>query len=517
MLKSLEDNLETLFETIKLEEVSLELKDTHQSLKVIVETKNPIVQESSFAFFRNFLKAKMLVFGKNVLSKAKNNFWHDLKAIEKESFVFESQDVYSQNQNYISKEKGDILKLVFEPKLIFPRPLKDVYTAIVLYVDYKALGETQNVSFEKIYEHFGAKSLLLQLYDQDFNPKILTKYKPVLSGNNFVPQEEIYQGAYTSLSPRDKFDIQESGFYPNLDPKEVDWVVGSELYQGKTPRVATERFQFLKETSVDIANVSKVFTKEEVLNVTPVKDKYSVDVYPNMLVFSVSKDFLKDELTGNLQKEQIESLSTLQGGVKKIYTPKILEYGKIYYLIVPNHLKNDSFEVILNYSLFSQMNKKPLRDSSLYVPHTSFKTTNAKRDLRITVKRNSFRTSNKKVSFALSKTEAEAVYNPANTEENFFADVLGGLTSQTTRGTSSQTPLDFNKSDLEVVLPQKPSDFLVVSSTTPQQTITFEKLTSASLTKTTLRENWQPANILQKDGIYRAILNNTEEFRFIAK
>jgi hypothetical protein len=525
--KALEEKLANLFDNIQVAGLDVELDFSKQDnlIKVSLKTSNPIEKGSKYQFFRDFIRLKLYVFDRDTYQIAKNNFWANKRALERDNRVktrsFNS--IYLNLGSYNVKETSDTLDMSLG---IAFRQLKDVYFGILVYVDYKALEnyEGGGVELQKDYEDFGSKLVLLQVYDEfGFNPVSLAHYVPDLISPAIG---EIYQGPYVGLNATSKFRLNalaqdKEGFYADYSQSFIngsDAVVGTQIYKGLIPERPSDIFTFLKTLDISLSESTTLTDNTPIVEVLPkTKGQYNVDIYDNMALLTVNKDYMRDTTSVDVQEPIIKSL-TIDG--KSYSNPLVVDNGDNYTVIVPVVSYKLKTRVKLEYTLSSKINSKPLIGSSLSLPLVSGVTEqNILRNIEFEVSTRLF--SIEQVGFSLNQVDIDNIYNAKVRPNSFFTDVLKKKATQLVLEKKERsTPLDFPKSDQLVLgtLLGGFEDIVLETQVEPARTYQVQEISRLDIAGTTISETWVTSILgVIPEKLQRVLINDIEQFRFIGK
>ena len=521
--KALEEKLANLFDNIQITGLDVEVDSSKQDnlIKVSLGTSNPIEKGSKYQFFRDFIRLKLYVFDRDTYQIAKNNFWANKRALERDKRVktrsFNS--IYLNLGSYNIKETSDTLDMSLG---IAFRQLKDVYFGILVYVDYKALENYGGggVELQKDYEDFGSKLVLLQVYDEfGFNPVSLVHYVPDL---NTPATGEIYQGPYQRLNSRDKVLLKDNNSYEDFTDLYIDLseaVIGTDDYKGFNPDKKSDNFTFLKTLDLSLSGLAVLTDNTPIVEVLPkTKGQYNVDIYDNMALLTVNKDYMRDTTSVDVQEPIIKSL-TIDG--KSYSNPLVVDNGDNYTVIVPVGSYKLKTRVKLEYTLSSKINSKPLIGSSLSLPLVSGVTEqNILRNIEFEVSTRLF--SIEQVGFSLSQVDIDNIYNAKVRPNSFFTDVLKKKATQLVLGKNERsTPLDFPKSDqlaLGTLIVGDFEDIVLETQVEPARTYQIQEISRLDISGTTISETWVTSILGVIPGkLQRVLINDIEQFRFIGK
>lgn len=476
MLKALEEKLAGLFENIKITGLDIDINNDRKpdkdkfKMKLSLGTSNPIEKGSKYQYLRKFIKVRLYGFSDSRYELARTGFWERKGTFKDIKF---DGTVYKNNSTYYNvKETADTLDMVF-PNIVIPE-LKDFYLGVLLYIDYKSLGDNENIKLQKDYEDFGSKLVLLQVYDENgFNP-----VSPVYFATGVG--DFLYQGPYVELIKNKKINLKtlakdSNGFYADYSEDFIDGsdaVVGTQTYKGLNPQNPSDVFTFLKTTELSLTSLTNVVDTTPVLDV-PLKEiepdgsynvaSYNIDIYNNMALLTVSKEFIKE--TGISASNYTPSIKSLTIGDFRFNSPLVIDSGGSFTVIVKNKsFPKGKISVKLEYTLSSNLNSKPLVGSPLMSPPFLNVTTENVLE-KIEFKVSARKQSALNFDYQTSQADIDRYYNPTTPPpKSFFKDVLRDQATQVIlEANQRSTPLDFPKSDQLVNQLTLPPAFLDIS------------------------------------------------------
>jgi len=530
LLKALEEKLAGLFENIKITGLDIDINNDRKpdkdkfKMKLSLGTSNPIEKGSKYQYLRKFIKVRLYGFSDSRYELARTGFWERKGTFKDIKF---DGTVYKNNSTYYNvKETADTLDMVF-PNIVIPE-LKDFYLGVLLYIDYKSLGDIENIKLQKDYEDFGSKLVLLQVYDENgFNPVSLVHYVP----DTKVPTVgEIYQGPYVELIKNKKINLKtlakdSNGFYADYSEDFIDGsdaVVGTQTYKGLNPQKPSDVFTFLKTTELSLTSLANVVDTTPVLPLVEVSDgTYNIDIYNNMALLTVNKGFIgSTRLSASDYTPLIKSLTI---GDFRFDAPLVIDSGGSLTVIVENKaFPKGELTVKLEYTLSSILNSKPLVGSPLmFPPFLNVTTENV-------LKNFAFKVSARKQSilnfdYQTSQADIDKHYNPTPPPpKSFFKDVLRDQATQVILEASQRsTPLDFPKSDQlvnQLTLSTSLLDFSLDVVTPPTKNYVIQEISRFDIKGTTVSETWVNSVLGVIPGkLQRVLEGNNEMFRFIGK